>query len=128
LIGSFADDDGMWLVDSGSSRHDWRAWEYFSMIEKKLSQRVELGISSNYVVKRVGKESIEMEFGNNVHLRNVLYVLGLKKNIVSIYFLEVKGDNVSFVDGKVLVWSKGFSIDDSRVIGIHDGRLYRLMS
>ena len=31
------------------------------------------------------------------------------------------------MDGKVLVWSKGSSIDDARVFGIHDGRLYRLV-
>lgn len=32
------------------------------------------------------------------------------------------------MDVKVLVWSKGFSIEDARVIGIHEGRLYRLVS
>ena len=32
------------------------------------------------------------------------------------------------MDGKVLVWSKGSSIDDDRVVGIRDGRLYRPVS
>ena len=62
-----------------------------------------------------------MESCNNVHLSNALYVSGLKKNLVSISCLEDKGDKITFVDGKVLVWPKGSSIDDARVIGIRDG-------
>ena len=70
---------------------------------------------------------IELESGNNVHLNNVLYVPGLKKNLVSISCLEDKGDRVEFVDGKVLVWPKGSSINNSRVISTCEGRLYRLL-
>jgi len=43
---------------------------------------------------------------NNVHLNNVLYVPGLKNNLVSFSFLEDKGDKISFVDGKFIVWYK----------------------
>jgi len=52
----------------------------------------------------------------------------LKKNLVSIFCLEDKGDIIAFVDGKVLFWSKGSSIDGARVIWICDGRMYRLVS
>ena len=48
--------------------------------------------------------------------------------IVYVSYLEDKGDRFAFVDGKVLVWSKGSSIDDARVIRIHDGRFCRLVS
>jgi hypothetical protein len=68
-----------------------------------------------------------MESCNNVHLSNVLYVPGLKKNLVSISCLEDKGDRIAFVDGKVLVWSKDSKIEDARVIGIREGRLYKLL-
>ena len=68
-----------------------------------------------------------MESGNSIHLSNVLYVPGLKKNLVSISCLEEKGDRVAFVDGKVLVWSKDSKIEDARVIGICEGRLYKLL-
>ena len=50
----------------------------------------------------------------------------MKNNLVSISFLEKKGDRISFVDGKVLVWSKDSKID-ARVIGIHEGRLYTIL-
>lgn len=63
-----------------------------------------------------------------MQLNNVLYIPGLKKNLISVSCLKDKGDRVAFVDGKVLVWSMGSSIDDARVIGICDGRLYRLVN
>jgi hypothetical protein len=77
-----------------------------SMNEKKISHRVELGDTNCYVVKGIGKASIELESCNNVHLSNVFYVLGLKNNLVSNSYLEDKGDIITFVDGKVCVWSK----------------------
>jgi hypothetical protein len=67
-----------------------------------------------------------MESGNSIHLSNVLYVPGLKKNLVSISCLEEKGDREDFVDGKVLVWSKYSKIENTRVIGTCEGRLYKL--
>jgi hypothetical protein len=68
-----------------------------------------------------------LKLGNNVHLRNVLYVPGLENNLVSIYFLEDKGNIIDFVDGKVLSWHKDSSIENVRVIGSHEGNLYRLL-
>jgi hypothetical protein len=88
---------------------------------------VELGDNNSYAVKGLGKASIKMESGNNVHLNNVLYVPGLKKNLVSISFLEDKGDRITFLDGKFLVWSKYSKIEDARVIEFREGRLYKLL-
>jgi hypothetical protein len=68
-----------------------------------------------------------LESGNNVHLSNVLYVLGLEKNLVSIYCLEDKGNRIAFVDGEKLSWSKDSNIENARVIGTHEGRIYRLL-
>jgi len=88
---------------------------------------VELGDNNIYPVKAIGKTSIEIELGDSVHLRNILDVSGLKKNLVSISWLEDKGDRVYFVDGKFLVWPKGSSINFARVIRVREGRLYRLL-
>jgi hypothetical protein len=60
-------------------------------------------------------------------LSNVLYVPSLEKNLVSIYFLEDKGKTIAFVDGKVLSWPRDSSIENARVIGTREGRLYRLL-
>jgi hypothetical protein len=95
--------------------------------EKKTSYKVELGDKNTYPVEGIGQASIKLKLGNNVHLSNVLYVPGLKKNLVSISCLEDKGNRITFVDGEVLSWSRDSSIDNARVIGIREARLYKLL-
>ena len=118
----------MWLIDSGSSMHMTGDYKNFSsMKEKQTPHKVELGDKNSYAVKGIGKASIKLESSNDVHLSNVLYVTSLKKNLLYISCLEDKGDRIAFVDGKVLVWSKDSKIEDARVIGIREGRLYKLL-
>ena len=50
-------------------------------------------------------------------MKNVLYVSGLKKNLLSISGLEEKRFRVAFVDGQVLMWPNEKTIDDVVVIG-----------
>ena len=59
-------------------------------------------------------------------MKDVLFVLGLKKNLLSIYALGAKGMRVAFVDGQVLMWPKGKTFDDAVVIGEQEGGLYKL--
>ena len=59
-------------------------------------------------------------------MKDVLYVLGLKKNILFISALDAKGIRVAFVDGKILMWPKGNIIDDATVFGDQEGDLYKL--
>ena len=49
--------------------------------------------------------------------KDVLFVPGLKKNLLSISAFDAKGMRVSFLDGQVLMWPKGKNIDDAVVIG-----------
>ena len=56
----------------------------------------------------------------------MLYVPGLKKNLVSISALDAKGIRVSFVNGQVLMWPRGKTIEDATIIGEEDGGLYKL--
>ena len=71
---------------------------------------------------------MKLENGAKLHLNNILYVPGLKKNLLSISCLEDKGDRVAFIDGKVLVWGKDSSIDKAMVIGVREGSLYRVIT
>ena len=50
-------------------------------------------------------------------MKEVLFVLGLKKNLLSISALDAKGMRVAFIDGQVLMWPKGKTIYDAVVIG-----------
>ena len=59
-------------------------------------------------------------------MKDVLYVLRLTKNILSISALDKKGFRVDFVDGEVIMWTKGKTIDDAIVIGVEEGGLYIL--
>jgi hypothetical protein len=70
-----------------------------------------------------GQASIKIKTCNYVHLSNVLYVPGLENNLVSISFLEDKGNRIAFVDGKVLSWHKDSSIENARVIGSREGNM-----
>ena len=59
-------------------------------------------------------------------MKEVLYVPGLKKNLLSISDLDKKGFRVAFVDDEFLMWLKGKTIDDAVVIGVEEGRHYKL--
>ena len=59
-------------------------------------------------------------------MKDVFFVPGLKKNIFSISSLDAKGMRVAFVDGQVLMWPKGKTIDDVVVIGEQERGLYKL--
>jgi hypothetical protein len=45
-------------------------------------------------------------------MKDVLYVPGLMKNLLSISALDKKGCRVAFIDGEVLMWPKGKTIED----------------
>ena len=59
-------------------------------------------------------------------MKEVLYVPGLKKNLISISQLDKKGYMVAFIDGQVLMWSKGKSIEDAVILGEEEGGLYEI--
>ena len=58
-----------------------------------------------------------------MNMQDVLFVPGLKKNLLSISEMDAKGMRVAFVDGQVLMWPKGKTIDDAIVIGEQEGGL-----
>jgi hypothetical protein len=121
-------EDDIWIIDSGASRHITRDQvRLFNLNEKRTSYKVELGDKNTYPVEGIGQASVKLRTCDNVHLSNVLYAPGLEKNIVSIYFLEDKGNRIAFVDGKVLSWSRDSNIENTRVIGTREGRLYILL-
>ena len=70
---------------------------------------IELGGKKSYVVRGLGSTSLKLENGSKLHLNNILYVLGLKKNLLSISFLEDKGDIISFFLWKNISFGKRLS-------------------
>ena len=59
-----------------------------------------------------------MDSRKSMKMKDVLYVPGLKKNLLSISALDKKGFRVAFVYGEVLMWIKVKTIDDAVVFGV----------
>ena len=59
-------------------------------------------------------------------MKDVLYVPGLKKNLLSIPALDKKGLWVAFINGEVLMCPSGKSLEDASVIGTKEDGLYTL--
>ena len=74
--------------------------------KKKFTTQVELGDDSTYKIEGVGSTSLQLDSGTVLHIDDVLYVSGLKKNLLSVVGLEDKGYIVLFMDKKVLLWTK----------------------
>lgn len=66
--------------------------------------KILLAYNSTHPVKGFGSIKFHLNYGESILLHDVMYVPGLKKNLVSIYSLENKGIRVSFIMGKVLTF------------------------
>lgn len=126
---STLEDDNIWVIDSGASRHMIGEYGQLQTISKGISSHsVELGDKKSYSVKGIGSTLLELETRGRIHLNNILFVPSLKTNWLSISCLKDRGDMFAFVDDKAIVWGKGSSIEYAKTIGIHKGRLYRLLT
>jgi hypothetical protein len=79
-----------------------------------LQSKVELGDEKCYKIEGVGSISFRLESGARLHVDEVLYVLGLKKNLLSVATLEDKGYWVIFKDRKELLWAKGSHLSTNK--------------
>ena len=96
------------------------------LTQRDYPYKVQLGDDYQYPIKGMGEASYKMKSGKSMKMKEVLYVLGLKNNLLYISSLDKKDFRVSFVDGEVLMWSKGKTIDDVVGIGIEEGGIYKL--
>eukprot|EP00253_Pinus_taeda_P002410 PITA_02410 len=116
---------GNWLIDSGASSHFTGYKEALSnLIEKDTNLEIILGDNATYPVKGVGNVTLQLNQGNTVHLQEVLYVLDLKKNLVSILTMEDKGFKLAFIDGKLRVWKRNFK--EAFTLGFKVDSLYHV--
>ena len=75
--------------------------------KKRFHTKVELGDNGTYAIEGIVSTSLRLESGWSLHLEEVLYVPGLKKNLLSIGVLEDKGYTVAFTKGKAIMWPSG---------------------
>ena len=70
---------------------------------------------------------MKLKSGNSLLLKGVLYVPGIKRNLISVTTLEDDGHNVAFMDSKLMTWAKN-SFKKAKLIGQRKGYLYELNS
>jgi hypothetical protein len=74
----------------------------------------------------MGESTYKMDSGTSMRMKDVLYVLSLTKNLLSISSLDNKGFMVSFIDGEVIMWPKGKNVEYAVVVRTEEGGLYKL--
>jgi hypothetical protein len=127
LLGSISPGEDTWLIDSGASKHMIGQRDILSCLsENKFSHKVTLGDDYQYPIKGIGESNYKLNSGTPMKMKDVLYVLGLTKNLLSILALEKKGFRVSFIDGEVLMRAKVKTMEEAIVIGKEEGGLYKL--
>jgi hypothetical protein len=89
-----------WLIDSGASKHMKVQKNTLSiLIEKDFPQKVSLGDDYQYLIKGMGEANYKLDSGTPMRMKDVLFVPGLKKNLLSISALDMKVFRVAFIDG-----------------------------
>ena len=99
---------------------------FVKLSEHESPHKVKIGDDYQYPIKGSGESSYKPAFGKSMKMKDVLFVPRLNKNLLSIFSLDAKSMRVVFVDGQVLMWPKGKTIDDAVVIGEKEGGLYKL--
>jgi hypothetical protein len=97
LTGTITPRNDTWLVDSGASKHmTGYKGSMSNLIHKYSPHNVNLGDDYHYPIKGVGEASYKLYFRKAMRMMDVLYVPGLKKNLLSISSLDEKGFRFHF--------------------------------
>jgi hypothetical protein len=96
------------------------------LVQKDSRHKVKLGDDYQHPIKGVGETSYKLYSKKPLKIKDVLFVPGLNKKLLSISALEEKGFGVTFIDGEFLMWPRGKTLDDAIVIGVQEGGLYKL--
>ena len=80
---------------------------FINMSEHDSPHKVKLGDNYQYPINRSEEASYKLESRKYLKMKDVIYVRGLKKNILSIYALDAKGIRDYFVNGQVLMCPRG---------------------
>eukprot|EP00253_Pinus_taeda_P026647 PITA_26647 len=117
---------GIWYVDSGASRHMTGVREYFSELSESGID-IEVVFGDDRVVRAVGVGTLTFQRESKPPLKvtDVLYVPGIRKNLISVSALEDRGYEVLFRGGQVLMYPKGTPADSARVIGVRHAKVYK---
>lgn len=92
--------------------------------EKNIQMHIEMGDDGRYSATGLGMVTFQREQGAPLTLRDVMYVLGFKKNLVSVSTLEDRGYDVIFSKGKAFL--RHIAMVQVKRIEIRVKNLYKL--
>jgi hypothetical protein len=114
-------------MDSGASKHMTGFKQNLTNYrDKKFNVKVELEDDGTYDIKSFGSASFQLQSSNIFHIDEILYVPGLKKNLISVAVLESKGYSIAFTKGKALMWSSDENMSTTMTIGTRESGLYKI--
>ena len=91
LTGNITQGSDVWLIDSGAFKHMTVFKESFVRLsEHESPHKVKLGDDYKYPIKGSGESSYKLDSSKSLTMKEVLFVLGLKKNLLSISALMQK--------------------------------------
>ena len=79
--------------------------------------------NSTLDLSRVRKRTFRRGSDNLLEVKDVLYVLGLMKNLLLVSQMEDKGLTITFDSGRVLIYPRGASSNSAKVIGVRRNKL-----
>ncbi|KAL2457225.1 CCHC-type domain-containing protein [Abeliophyllum distichum] len=97
-----------WWIDTGATRHVYSDKEMFSGFEEANGEKMYMENSATSEIKGHGKVVLKMTSGKELTLNNVIYVLEIRKNLVSSSLLNKHGFRMVFESDKVLSKSRMF--------------------
>jgi hypothetical protein len=117
----------IWYIDSGASSHMTRIREHFSNL-RDTEVRIEISLGDDRVVRvaGVGTVAFQRDGMQPISFTDVLYVPGMKKNLISVSILQDRGLQVTFRGTEVLIHPRGSSLASGQVVGVREGKLFRL--
>ena len=100
-----------WWVDTGATRHvcsDKKMFSSYHSIDN--GEQLFMGNSSSSKVEGQGKVVLKMTSGKELTLNDVLHVLEIPKNLVSISLLSKKGFKLVFVSNNFILTKNGMYV------------------
>jgi len=92
--------NGTWYIDSGTSCHMTEVREIFIILaEMNMHLDIEIGDNSMYGATRLGTIYLKRGLDDLLEVKDVLYVPGMKKNLLSISKVEDNGLAITFIRG-----------------------------
>lgn len=97
----------MWYLDSGASFNMVGNRDLFNELEEKdLKKNIVFGHDGRYNMTGIGIVTFHREFYSLLRLKDVIFILGIKNNLVFFAVLKDRGYDVVFSKGR-------FSLDTS---------------